>query len=1438
MKLNHDFEDLRRRLRRLQTAKVERRIDLVGTEAMAECAYRLALHPSAPDGERVGLLAFAHLHAATNPKYAYHMGLLFLKRGQLDRAALWLEDAARRSPNSHRIWVHVSLLQSQLNDRYAGDRKYEKNSLRDLSSEVQRNVTEGADRFSTELIVFEPRRSAAKARGGSRDRRSSAGDRVNNSTDGEALPYARRLVDEGRCRWPSVYELALEDALQAELTQRSLERASPLMDHTVRTAAGRRGGAAAFAIAAIQWLAAGYPAEKVARWRATLNPGDKEPALDLVDRTLELYEAPVEDVATLLRQALSDGAIPLYLGTLIHYQRLMAPRLPRFSEHTAFQLARTNSRDHRPDEDETIDAEAAEIRRRLEGGFRKLREVREVPSSGRRSLPSDPVELAIEERFSRLRGNAVLLAGACEETSSHAQQLMTLAAGDELTEAAQERLMGEGRHVVSIHRQMQGVAENVSNEVDSYLAAACLGAERGNGSIEAGQTLRDLLNAVRYSSLRYLEDEIERHSTNGKQAASSQVPPPPALQSLEDKLSALEHCRADQELKEIAASVESFLEVERIAPRLVVLQDQLWDELKAARKEAKAVAAPAEAGLVQRRKAEIEKGVERCDRGAKESLRTLNAATEEISRLPPAAVEEQIGADYPLRRDKTKKQLSKAGALGKCKKALKKINSALDKYPDRAGAASNTLPGEAGRIAAEIEELLAGLGPAGEAAADRRSPEPAVAGGDAPGAEPATLAAPLEATDSMSNGGEDAAGSPPLGEVPLRQLLADIVAVLSGAYAECRRSLEASLGCHHKTAEYRALMAVVDSREAEMLHGLGLRRRARRIWGRMSLPQPSHVGLLKNIAVCASYDPDRAQRLGAWRRYLEALYYYDAVLAKPNLFAPERKQLHEGIGMALLPQSLPRFFYEQEGKIDPDEQSRVSLVEQHGQMRQFVAQVTLMFFNAKVDFRSPLLFLGVDRGESPDVRTAAAGQLRRLCDTLAGEIGWPVFALYLDRVRDHVEDQLEVCRDPTNLTHRRDPHFPSEKPRQLEWLREACLFKIRLRNLLLAGDLAYLDHVSWPAMIRFIDAMARLDEMPIDLSPSFLNDVVLELRTPVEQLIHAAGILGALLIQQKFSREPLSESGNLSESQYRQMLEAWSDSGLAGREVPVSGMFDYRRLEAFLDDPGVLYHDQAQSIVENATGYDEGIDFLESWGAKYGGITGPTRQAAQLIARNGDPDRAYELLASCIETARFPAGRDECRRLMKTLKAHEQVEEEEYVKALPTLKERVEEDEGGDVAALEQYLRVFALHSLDRGKDPGHEEMKKTVDAWLGLFSDALGSQEMAQVLQLRDQALIVAFTAHLGDVSAGGVDPRSEREALSHLIERYPEVTEAYVWRMRASYRIVEKELERERESSARKALEGVRQDARYIRDRATDADRRKLAERYLEDAEQLFAS
>ena len=132
-----------------------------------------------------------------------------------------------------------------------------------------------------------------------------------------------RLIDAAQCRWGGTWELEAERQLVGDPTGGRLVALNEVLARVAELAeGGRRGGAAAFAVLAIQALVRGYPPSYLARARATLTPRTS-PALELLDRCLQLAALDEEALPPALAKALERGEVPPLLAALLHRRRIL-----------------------------------------------------------------------------------------------------------------------------------------------------------------------------------------------------------------------------------------------------------------------------------------------------------------------------------------------------------------------------------------------------------------------------------------------------------------------------------------------------------------------------------------------------------------------------------------------------------------------------------------------------------------------------------------------------------------------------------------------------------------------------------------------------------------------------------------------------------------------------------------------------------------------------------------------------------------------------------------------------------------------------------------------------------------------------------------------------------------------------------------------------------
>jgi hypothetical protein len=341
---------LRQRLLALQMRRKERgALEGPELEALAECSFRLAVNPATPFEQALSLLQQAFRLDGANPKLVYHLGRLYFQHGMLAEARDWIALACRLCPTSHRIWTHICLLQWELNEQFYGDAQFTPDALLERGNTVANRVREGIDTFEPELMCFVPPMSKAAlekkhragsapdptspddtspgsrqprsggARGGSADGR---GTRSEHADGAQPARQVRRFHDAGICRWTGISDLMVEQLLLAKPSQQGVERVAPLLAQLAELSRRRRGGAAGFAILAVEWLVSGYPVTTVRRLLETVDP-TSSPARALVELVCEIYESDEADVPWMLADALRAGTLPPLLVAVIHRRRVI-----------------------------------------------------------------------------------------------------------------------------------------------------------------------------------------------------------------------------------------------------------------------------------------------------------------------------------------------------------------------------------------------------------------------------------------------------------------------------------------------------------------------------------------------------------------------------------------------------------------------------------------------------------------------------------------------------------------------------------------------------------------------------------------------------------------------------------------------------------------------------------------------------------------------------------------------------------------------------------------------------------------------------------------------------------------------------------------------------------------------------------------------------------
>lgn len=269
-------------------------------KALAEGLFRIAVHPGTAPATALRYLLRAHRQDGTNPKHPYHVGLFYLRYGRPEAAVRWLAAAAALAPSNHRIWAHLSLAYSELDEREKGVSGYG-GEHRARAEAIAGTIRAGRDDFDQELARPVP-----------------------------------PLLRPGECRWSGVRDMAADTRLRGATIERTRDMLSAELDGIAGLADRREGGAAAVAVLAVQWLVYGYPVATVRRVANLLPPGDS-PARRLLLLVCDLFEADLAGLPARLAGCLAEGALPDLLIGLIHQQRLLwrPLRFPDLGAHAA-----------------------------------------------------------------------------------------------------------------------------------------------------------------------------------------------------------------------------------------------------------------------------------------------------------------------------------------------------------------------------------------------------------------------------------------------------------------------------------------------------------------------------------------------------------------------------------------------------------------------------------------------------------------------------------------------------------------------------------------------------------------------------------------------------------------------------------------------------------------------------------------------------------------------------------------------------------------------------------------------------------------------------------------------------------------------------------------------------------------------------------------------
>ena len=1207
-----DAGKLRRRLDELQklssSGAAQKQVDrgeLI--EALAEGSFRLALAPSTPPAEAFDLLARAFRLDGTNPKYAYHLARLYLSYGLLDPAKTWLRVAGRLAPTNHRIWIHISLLQKELNATYKGDNKYEPDELLHRSEKIIQDVIAGNDAIQANLADFTPPVSLARseqiAREGKTGREGNVESHTDDKTPGKAVADEKqaiplkRLTNPNQCRWTGVYDQSVEGLLEGLPTQAILSKLVPLLEKVAGLAETRNGGTSAFVILAIQWIISNYPIEPVEEIRQRHFAEQDGAALQLLDRVCVLYRLDEKELPAALADALKNNLLSPTLAAMIHQRRLLwAPlefrSLSNYREANGFLKQARQAVPLTGAELEEQQKKCGTLAHQIDNAIAALHPEWPVPLKYKPVVSDRPAMDAatFEQTLNRLAEAARLLADLRGQAFDHLRTGLEPVSKNIPDEGAYSQAVSDHKFYAALIDSLDKAGQTGLTQLNEFISSSAnldpvlrpLDFEQRKEGCHKG--FSELSNLGNFKSI--LNKVEKRLTLAGELFHSIEKAPSPGLVLI---LENINHVFSEQAAAPVAGTAQDTVQsLLAQAETSAVLIENSWSRLK------ELIELHKNGGLNE----------EQINEGAKLAqvvVQELTACDQRLLTLQARRTEGQISPDSVGMLDQAEQKFR--GVIARRGPFLKNFQ----KLP------KPSLPQKAGTPAAPAS------GQGQEA----------------------------DNTAASQNPSENARQL--LGVELVEQKMKDFDREIDQMYQAAEDTLAPYTETARRSAPFLALWMMIKANQAEMAYRTGRYQKARQIWHAMLVKDRLDVNIMKNLALCDSRAPDIQMSLSTWQSYAELLYSHDIVAASPRPNARQRATFHRAFADAYGPASLPGEYSAEHiaqwnGQVDHS--AFITFFASPTRVRSFVDHKMLEFLNSRLDFKSPLLILGLSRAEGIRVKGGSSSDEKaRREAALAAEPVQKVTA-FLDaasgtlprRVRpgfkslclEKLQQAAVACATPERVSTRNDPAYDLEEPQAAKWVQEIVVLKFKF-NYLFQNEHFVDDLVQHMNSVDFLDELLRLDQIPGDLSESYLRLAIAHLpikpgaEFPLSMQEFCDIVLNSLLrfifIDQKGSNEALRKQ------QYQRLVDSWVQRPIL------------KPLLDTIDDPQFVYAEQLKPLMADIKqgqgdrqkrAISQAVGFLEGFVKRYPELSGPATVLVNFLDQIDQPKRALEILDQII----------------------------------------------------------------------------------------------------------------------------------------------------------------------------------------------------------------
>ena len=1291
--------------------------------ALAECSFRMAVHPDTSDDEAVSLLQNAVRLDGTNPRYAYHLGRIELRRGRLQEAARWYRIAVCLAPTSHRIWAHIAVLQRELNESFKGNENFEPNVLLNYSEAILSKVREGQDNIDPELLSFVPPKSLAAKEQEARQGKQTLKDPAARDTANAPRPSAgvRRYMHSGICRWSGIDQLFVEQMLEGRPTQSNIKSLAPVLQRLAENCREKSGGPAALAVLLVQWILAGYPVATVRRLTELMPP--HLPSRRLLNVVCDIFEAADEEIPGRIRQAIEAGAIPSLIGSLIHRERILWRPL-EFSGLGAYRAAQRllakNSSDHSPvDAGDSVMEDAREIMRRLESAIetflgtepRKLKD--EIPAVRDKGVePNGPallqqfsayVDAALRIEQFRDEGFRILK----EDLESRSNSISTATHFQQLTA---DRLLAE-RFLELLASQTTTCLERfeVICKQIAALDAFDVGPDFSARREECVGRLQGISSFGKFVKvLKRIDGRLSSVTGQFSEVVGSPSAASAEWSALVSGLSAVvpDQQSAASSVSESPSLADRFSYLEAGARGLTEIRESFSDLIRTHFEPVSDEDQGAE--LLQQRAIDATCG-ESILRQIEESGQLGLNRAEELRQEAAGAAENERPEEFDIRLERTINQFRTAVNLGSLKRRLMKATKRYLEAPKTSrGNPSSVLSGLCDRFdqlfgdghtlsTAAISELNDASEVANEEIhQDNSSPDRTTA------SKHNSAEAPEPIRPSEKN---PEAPGPVRERTPLeglantvRNLLLQIDTEFGGAAA----SLTKYPQWIQRLPAFRMLSRRIHGRHAEILYRLGRRRPARALWNQMLCADRLDAPVLKNMAVCDTINSDVDRYLQSWKEYLELLYLYDIIGRTPRPFSAARVAMHRAFGNAYAPAFLSRKFdHEWSASVEPA--ALLKFLNDQGRVRSFLRHRLLEYLNSRFMFRSPPLILGIKRGEAESLREAGLNSLSKFAESVTDLIPHRVAQPFIQLALGTFKEAATICGDSRRMTLEALPWYAEEETQQIELL-------VRLLDINLKLAIAFRSHANLVRNISSLDFITELSELqriPLESSPELFTLVANTMGIEATDLADISSTLKMNIVVSfiKYLLEDDEESEReVRQRQYKVLTGPWLQTPGARSLIPL------------VDNPPPNFMPAAAAeALREGGAEDVALKYLRAWNDLFPAMAGLCTMLGNILIKQMQLDEAYNRLERTRHLTLHPPTRRYLHFLLVQIlirRIRPLLESEAYEQAFNVALEMIRLDDC-QPSLIRQFLPLYVGVSQRSGKSHRCVEFRAAVNGWI-----------------------------------------------------------------------------------------------------------------------------